>query len=630
MTEVGEVAYRSLHGSEQGGGGTARTGAVRDRAAGAGHRRGGGRADRGRPDPADPGGLPEPAGPAAARPAGLRAAGRGAGGAAVALALAGRGAGGGDGLQRAVLRPRLSLRAGLAGLDRRLLDGGDRGGPASRLDHRIRRPGRLLRPGRPGRPSRAGHPGHGRRPHQLAPAGPGRGRGGHGRAPAPPGRRAGPGRGGQAAGRRGAHAHRPGAARRAGPQHLPDQRPGRGGPAPDGRAAGPVPQRAPGHQAGLERRPGRAAVGAGHPPPGRRGAAPGPGLGPGLPGPAGRGGGGDRAPGKHQGRGHAPAPTRRDRPGRLPDRAGVADERDPPCRPGQRHRADRLRRPGADRAGRRQREGSVGDQWPRREWDPRHARARRRPRRRAHRRPPPWRRLPGPGPPPPRPRRRGPAVIRVLLADDQALVRAGFKALLDAQEGIEVVGEAADGEEAIRLTRALRPDIVLMDIRMPGLDGLEATKAIAADELLAGVRIVILTTFDLDEYVFEALRVGASGFLVKNTEPADLIRGVRAVAEGDALLSPGVTRRLVAEFATRAREPRPSPELGQLTEREREVMGLVAAGLSNDEIAAKLVVSPATAKTHVSRAMVKLGARDRAQLVVFAYESGLVRPGWLA
>jgi DNA-binding NarL/FixJ family response regulator len=216
-------------------------------------------------------------------------------------------------------------------------------------------------------------------------------------------------------------------------------------------------------------------------------------------------------------------------------------------------------------------------------------------------------------------------VIRVLLADDQA----GFRALLDAQEGIEVVGEAADGAEALQLARSLRPDVVLMDIRMPGLDGLEATRAIAADQLLNGVRIVILTTFDLDEYVFEALRVGASGFLVKSTEPADLIRGVRAVASGDALLSPGVTRRLVAEFAARAREPRPAPELGQLTDREREVMGLVAAGLSNDEIAERLVVSPATAKTHVSRAMVKLGARDRAQLVVFAYESGLVRPGWL-
>jgi DNA-binding NarL/FixJ family response regulator len=220
-------------------------------------------------------------------------------------------------------------------------------------------------------------------------------------------------------------------------------------------------------------------------------------------------------------------------------------------------------------------------------------------------------------------------LIRILLADDQALVRGGFRALLDAQDGIEVVGEAADGEEALRLARALRPDVVLMDIRMPGLDGLEATRAIAADPLLSGVRIVILTTFDLDEYVFEALRVGASGFLVKSTEPVDLIRGVRAVASGDALLSPGVTRRLVAEFAARAREPRPAPELGQLTDREREVMGLVAAGLSNDQIADKLVVSPATAKTHVSRAMVKLGARDRAQLVVFAYESGLVRPGWL-
>jgi DNA-binding NarL/FixJ family response regulator len=219
--------------------------------------------------------------------------------------------------------------------------------------------------------------------------------------------------------------------------------------------------------------------------------------------------------------------------------------------------------------------------------------------------------------------------IRVAIVDDQALMRDGFSMILDAQPDIEVVGDAPNGRLGVELCQRARPDVVLMDIRMPGLDGLEATKAIAADELLARVRIVILTTFDLDEYVFEALRVGASGFLVKNTEPADLIRGVRAVAEGDALLSPGVTRRLVAEFATRAREPRPSPELGQLTEREREVMGLVAAGLSNDEIAAKLVVSPATAKTHVSRAMVKLGARDRAQLVVFAYESGLVRPGWL-
>jgi DNA-binding NarL/FixJ family response regulator len=220
-------------------------------------------------------------------------------------------------------------------------------------------------------------------------------------------------------------------------------------------------------------------------------------------------------------------------------------------------------------------------------------------------------------------------MIRVLLADDQLLVRAGFRALLDAQDDIEVVGEASDGEQAVRLAGTLTPDIVLMDIRMPGVDGLAATRRIVEDERLAAVRVVILTTFDLDEYVFEALRIGASGFLVKDTEPADLIRGVRAVAAGDALLSPGVTRRLVAEFAARAREPQAAPDLGALTDREREVMALVGAGLSNEEIAQKLVVSPATAKTHVSRAMVKLGARDRAQLVVFAYESGLVKPGWL-
>jgi DNA-binding NarL/FixJ family response regulator len=220
-------------------------------------------------------------------------------------------------------------------------------------------------------------------------------------------------------------------------------------------------------------------------------------------------------------------------------------------------------------------------------------------------------------------------VIRVLLADDQVLVRAGFRALLDAQEDIEVVGEATDGEEAVRLARTLEPDIVLMDVRMPGVDGLEATRLIAASEELSEVRIIMLTTFDLDEYVFEALRLGASGFLVKNTEPAELIHAVRAVGAGDALLSPSVTKRLVAEFAERAKQPRPPAELDALTEREREVMGLVAEGLSNDEIAERLVVSPATAKTHVSRAMVKLHARDRAQLVVIAYESGLVRPGWI-
>jgi DNA-binding NarL/FixJ family response regulator len=221
-------------------------------------------------------------------------------------------------------------------------------------------------------------------------------------------------------------------------------------------------------------------------------------------------------------------------------------------------------------------------------------------------------------------------MIRVLLADDQVLVRAGFRALLDAQDDIEVVGEAGDGDQAIQRVRTLRPDVVLMDIRMPVLDGLAATRQIASDKRLDGIRVVILTTFELDEYVFEALRGGASGFLVKDTEPVELIHAVRAVAAGDALLSPSVTRRLIAEFATRAKEPRPSPHLNSLTDREREVMALVGEGLTNEEIAERLVVSPATAKTHVSRTMVKLGARDRAQLVVFAYESGLVKPGWLS
>jgi DNA-binding NarL/FixJ family response regulator len=219
--------------------------------------------------------------------------------------------------------------------------------------------------------------------------------------------------------------------------------------------------------------------------------------------------------------------------------------------------------------------------------------------------------------------------IRVLLADDQPLLRGGFKVLIDSAEDVTVVGEAATGREAVEMARTTRADVVLMDIRMPVLDGLEATRQIAADTALAEVRIVILTTFDLDEYVFEALRVGASGFLVKDTEPVDLLRGVRAVAAGDALLSPGVTRRLIEEFASRSRAPLAPMSLDTLTDREREVMSLVGAGLSNEDIAAKLYVSPATAKTHVSRAMIKLSARDRAQLVVFAYEAGLVRPGWL-
>jgi DNA-binding NarL/FixJ family response regulator len=221
-------------------------------------------------------------------------------------------------------------------------------------------------------------------------------------------------------------------------------------------------------------------------------------------------------------------------------------------------------------------------------------------------------------------------MIRVILADDQALVRAGFRALLDAEQDIAVVGEASNGNEAVALARAQKPDVVLMDIRMPDLDGLAATRELAADSRLSHVRIVILTTFELDEYVFEALRSGASGFLVKDTEPVDLIAAVRRVAGGEALLSPSVTRRVIEEYAIRAKEPPAAPELGELTEREREVMALVAEGLSNEEIAVRLVVSPATAKTHVSRAMVKLAARDRAQLVVLAYESGLVRPGWVS
>jgi DNA-binding NarL/FixJ family response regulator len=219
-------------------------------------------------------------------------------------------------------------------------------------------------------------------------------------------------------------------------------------------------------------------------------------------------------------------------------------------------------------------------------------------------------------------------MIKVVLADDQSLVRAGFKALLDAQDDITVVGEAADGEEAVRQAVRERADVVLMDIRMPGTDGLVATRRIAADDRLSGVKVVILTTFDLDEYVFEAIRAGANGFLVKDTEPTELLRAVRAVVAGDALLSPRVTRRLIEEFASRAKEPQPAPAVDMLTDREREVVGLVAEGLSNDEIGARLFMSVATARTHVSRAMIKVGARDRAQLVVFAYETGLARPGW--
>ncbi|MFK4089468.1 response regulator [Kribbella sp. NPDC020789] len=219
--------------------------------------------------------------------------------------------------------------------------------------------------------------------------------------------------------------------------------------------------------------------------------------------------------------------------------------------------------------------------------------------------------------------------IRVLLADDQTLIRSGFRVLVNSAPGLEVVAEAGNGRQAVELARSERADVVLMDIRMPELDGLSATREIVADESLAGVKVLILTTFEVDEYVFEAIRAGASGFLGKSVEPAELINGIRLVAQGDALLSPKAVRGLMNRFLAQAEigEATGTAQLDVLTAREREVVGLVALGLSNEEIAERLVLSPLTAKTHVNRAMMKLDARDRAQLVVIAYQTGLVRPG---
>lgn len=216
---------------------------------------------------------------------------------------------------------------------------------------------------------------------------------------------------------------------------------------------------------------------------------------------------------------------------------------------------------------------------------------------------------------------------RVVLVDDQEVVRTGFRLILESEHGIEVVGEAADGHQAVEVVRTVRPDIVLMDIQMPGMDGLAATRAILQAPWSDGTRVLILTTFERDEYVFEALRAGATGFLLKNSSPEDLIRAIRVVSAGDSLLGPSVTRRVIAEFARLTVAPHRSGRLDALTDRETEVLRLVAAGHSNAEIAGQLYVGEATVKTHVSHLLTKLGLRDRVQAVVFAYESGLVRPG---
>jgi DNA-binding NarL/FixJ family response regulator len=218
-------------------------------------------------------------------------------------------------------------------------------------------------------------------------------------------------------------------------------------------------------------------------------------------------------------------------------------------------------------------------------------------------------------------------VIRVLLVDDQPLIRSGFRALLDVEDDLEVVAEAADGSEGVALARQHLPDIALLDIQMPVVDGIEATRRIAGDPDLAGVHVVILTNYGLDEYVFHALRAGAAGFLVKDIQPEDFLHALRVAARGDALLAPSITRKLIDRYVTQPRQPDAGAVLTELTNREREAVTLAARGLSNDQIAARMVISPITAKTHLNRAMTKLHARDRAQLVILAYESGLVVPG---
>src|SRR5262249_24670108 len=341
-------------------------------------------------------------------------------------------------------------------------------------------------------------------------------------------------------------------------------------------------------------------------------------------------------PGRTRAGGRPPRDSDRDRraapasarggPGCLPDRAGSAHQREPSRRPCLRVGAPALHARGPLDPGRRRRQGHRHrHRHPAvRSWagPGRHAGTGVRARRPAPGRTTRRRRLPGARRTP----RAGTVVIRVLLADDQALIRSGIRSLLEAEDDIEVGAEPAGGQPAAARAPATPPTSALLDIQMPVLDGLEATRQIAADERLDSVRVVVLTNFGRDEYIFAALRAGASGFLLKDTQPAELLQALRVAMRGDALLSPAVTRRLIGEFVARPPDAVAAAGMEALTNREREVVALVAHGLSNDEIADAMVLSPATAKTHVSRAMIKLGARDRAQLVVFAYQAGLVTP----